>query len=246
MKRIIRTAALALTACMLAAACSKVVRYQEDTGTVTMSLDGDWQVAEMTRSSVSDYADLPSSGDFSIVVVNANDEEIPVTNPSEPLKLTVGNYIARASYGSTADEGFGKPCFAGEQNFIIEGGKTTEVKIVASLANCLVKMAYTDAFRSYYSDWSFTLTTGSGNSIGFAADETRAAFVDAYLVKVKGTLTTQGGSTRTFEETEYRNLRPATCYTMKFDASNIGQDSITITFDDSVTTVELGEVELND
>jgi len=51
--------------------------------------------------------------------------------------------------------------------------------------------------------------------------------------------------TQTFSK-EYTNLDEKTCYTFTFDANNVGGASVTITFNDTVETVDLDELELND
>ena len=61
---------------------------------------------------------------------------------------------------------------------------------------------------------------------------------------MEGVLTSET-KTQTFSA-EYTNLHEATAYTLYFDASKVGGSTITITFNDSVEEVELGNVELND
>lgn len=220
---------------------------KDDLGKVYFKLSQEKDVIDVvTKSEVSTYTSLPSADDFTLTVKNQNEESITISDLSVPTSLAVGNYTAKASYGSVDEEGFDKPCFVGETSFTVNGGQETEVSVTARLANCIIRLEYTDNFKNYYSDYSFTLTTGSGKVINFPASETRAAFVDAYMVKVSGTLTNQGCKTQSFEEKEYKNLEAAKCYTLKFDASNIGSPAITISFDDSVETVELGEIDLND
>ena len=45
---------------------------------------------------------------------------------------------------------------------------------------------------------------------------------------------------------DYSNLNEATAYTFNFDVTNVGGATITIKFNDTVETVELGDHELND
>lgn len=215
-------------------------------GKVSFNVSQQNTVTDITKSSVSSYTTLPSVEDFTITIEDSNGESISVSDPNALTTLKAGNYTAKTVYGSVSEEGFDKPCFIGEQQFTINGGESISVNIKASLANCLIRMEYTDNFKNYYSDYSFTLTTGRGAVINFPADENRATFVDAYLVRVKGELVNQGGKTQSFSEKEYRNLAAATCYTMKFDASNIGSASITISFNNNLETVELGEFDLNE
>ena len=80
--------------------------------------------------------------------------------------------------------------------------------------------------------------------VTFTKDETRAAFVDGYKFTVEGTLSSET-ATQTFTK-DFSNLDEATAYTLTFDVSNVGGSTITITFDDTVEEVALGNVELND
>ena len=231
---------------LLAVSCGKQ-QAEGPAGTVSFSLATEEEVADIiTRSSVSSFTTMPQAADFTVTVSGQDGEETPVTDLGGTLSLAAGNYTAKASYGSSSDEGFGKPYFLGQASFSVNGGAQTAVSIPVKLGNCIVKMEYTDTFRKYFSDWTFTLKTGQGNSFSFGPSETRAVFIDAYTVTLSGTLTNQGGKTQSLAAKEYRNLSAATCYTMRFDASNLGGESISISFNDSVTDVALGEFDLND
>ncbi len=244
MKRTIKAFALGLAALSLALSCNKSSEGEE--GMVSFQISQDEEIALVTKSSVSSYTSLPSPEDFTLVIVNSSDETIPVSDPKGLTTLPAGNYTVKASYGSAEVEGFDKPYFYGEQSFAVTGGQTTNVAVKAKLGNAIVKFEYTDSFRKYYTDYSFTLSTGSGTQIAFPSTETRAAFVDAYLIRVKGSLTSQAGKTQEFPEKEYKGLDAATCYTLEFDASNVGSSTVTISFNDTVEDVDLGETELND
>lgn len=237
-----------LTLCALAAALLVSCNRQEGGG-VHFCVAQDLSLLEVTKSQVSDYTSLPSGGDFDIVLTNSGGDEIysgtlSGYDGSTPLKA--GNYSVKATYGSASSEGFDKPFFEGEKSFSVSGGSTTAVSIPATLSNAIVKVQCTDLFKTYYPEYTITLTTGGGTSIEFTREETRAAFVDAYSISVAGTLTNQGGTTQTFSK-EYKSyLSAKTCYTLKFDVSNVGGGIITVKFDDTVDDVQLLDVDLND
>lgn len=236
-----------LTLCALAAALLASCAKQE--GGVHFSVAQDLSLLELTRSQVSDYTDLPSGGDFEIVLSKSSGDEIysgPLSLYDESTSLKAGNYSVKATYGNVSSEGFDKPCFEGEKNFSITGGGSTAVSIPVTLSNAIIKVSCTDLFKTYYPKYSFTVTTGGGTKIEFGQDETRAAFVDAYTISVAGTLTNQGGKTQTFSKDYKSYLSPKTCYTLKFDVSNVGGGKITVKFDDTVDDVQLSDVELND
>ncbi len=237
-----------LALAMLSAACSKH-QAEETDGNVSFSVSADSHVDVVTRSDVSDYATLPQAGNFTIVLTNAGGDEVYrglLEDYSSSTTLKAGNYSVKADFGSASEEGFNKPYFTGEKTFSVKGGETSTVAIPVALANSIIKVECTDRFKSYYTDYSFTVKTGGGTEIAFPKGETRAAFVDAYTISVSGSLTNQGGKTQVFKAKEYKSLSPKTCYTLKFDASNVAEGTITISFDDTVEDAVLTEVDLND
>ena len=234
----------ALAALTILAACSK---QSGSEGNVSFALDQQSDLIDVsTKSSVGDFTALPSASDFTVTISDEQDNITPVSDLSAPVTLAAGNYTATASYGSLSDEGFDKPCFKGEQSFAVTGGSSQTVTVRVKLAGCIVKFSFTEAFTDYFTDYTFNVTTGGGTAISVPKSETRAIFMDAYTFKISGTLTSQSGATQTFAEKEFKNLEPATCYTVKFDASNVGSNSITISFDETTIDADLVEVDLND
>ena len=159
-------------------------------------------------------------------------------------KLKQGYYVVTASYGSNAI-GFNRPVFKGAPvQFTIVGGETTAVKIEAELGNAIVRIEFTDMFKKYYSFDKLTLTQG-GSTIDFSPTETRGAFVEAATAfTLEGTFTAQSGAKTKFEK-EYQ-ARMTTCHRIKFDASNIGGNTIDITFDDKPSETITVDTELNE
>lgn len=158
-------------------------------------------------------------------------------------KLKQGYYVVTASYGSNA-VGFNSPVFKGAPvQFTIVGGETTAVKIDAELGNAIVRIEFTDMFKKYYSFDKLTLTQG-GSTIDFSPTETRGAFVEATEFKLEGTFTAQSGAKTKFEK-EYQ-ARMTTCHRIKFDASNIGGNTIDIKFDDKPSETIKFDAELNE
>ena len=105
-------------------------------------------------------------------------------------------------------------------------------------------MTFTEAFNNYYSDYTFKLTRGETTIATFNKGETKAAFVDPWKFKLEGTLVGEM-KTSTFSK-DYSNLSEATAYTFNFELTNVGGAAITIKFNDTVETIELGDYELND
>lgn len=231
----------------LIAAISCTKRQTEGNGRVAFAVSSNDIVADMTKSNVSDYTALPAAGDFTITILDESSSQFwsgKISEWDSSTPLPAGNYTVNASYGDIEDEGFDKPYFTGTQNFAVKGGETSSVSVPVALGNTIIKISCSEYFKKYYSDYTFKLTRGTAEIATFVKDETKGAFIDGYKIKVEGTLT---GELKTYSfEKEYSGLDEATAYTLNFDAPNVGGSTITISFNDTVETVELGDYELND
>ncbi|MGM9735556.1 MAG: DUF4493 domain-containing protein [Candidatus Cryptobacteroides sp.] len=242
-----RTIAAGMVMAAISLSCSR----QEDgagTGTVSFSVADDYLVADAVKSNVSDYTTLPSVSDFTLKITDADQVQVYsglLSGWDSATALPVGGYKASVSYGEEGVEGFDRPYFTGEKEFSVVGGISTAVSVPASLANTIVKMSFSTSFTNYFTDYTITVTTGNGNVISFPKGETRAAFVDAYKFTLSGTMTGQGGSVKSFSK-EFNSLDARTCYTVTLDATNVGSGTISVTFNDLVTIVELTDLELNE
>lgn len=231
----------------LIAAFSCTKSQTEGNGRVAFAVSSNDVVADMTKSNVSDYTALPAAGDFTITVLDELSSQFwsgKISEWDSSTPLPAGNYTVNASYGDIEDEGFDKPYFTGTQTFAVKGGETSSVSVPVALGNTIIKVSCSEYFKKYYSDYTFKLTRGAAEIATFVKDEARGAFIDGYKIKVEGTLT---GELKTYSfEKEYSGLDEATAYTLNFDAPNVGGSTITISFNDTVETVELGDYELND
>ena len=231
----------------LIAAFSCTKSQTEGNGRVAFAVSSNDVVADMTKSNVSDYTALPAAGDFTITILDESSSQFwsgKISEWDSSTPLPAGNYTVNASYGDIEDEGFDKPYFTGTQTFAVKGGETSSVSVPVALGNTIIKVSCSEYFKKYYSDYTFKLTRGAAEIATFVKDEARGAFIDGYKIKVEGTLT---GELKTyFFEKEYSGLDEATAYTLNFDAPNVGGSTITISFNDTVETVELGDYELND
>lgn len=232
---------------VLFAALSCTKNQMEGNGQVSFVLNGDYEIADLTKSNVSQYTTLPSSEDFNLSIADASSASVWKGKLSEwdsATLLKAGSYKVTASYGDMEEEGFDKPFFTGSADFTVAGGQTSEVQISARLGNTVIMIGCTENFRNYYKDYTFSLKRNNQHIVTFTKDETKAAFVDGYKFTLEGTLTSET-QTQTFSK-EYASLNEATAYSIVFDAANVGGSSITVTFNDNVETIDLGDLELND
>lgn len=226
-------------------ACTK--SQTDGSGQVSFEISGKYEVTDQTRSNVSDYTTLPSTGDFMISVSSTSSAYSwngKISEWDSSASLPAGNYKVTADYGSLSEEGFDKPFFTGSSDFAIIGGQVTSVPVSVSLGNTVVLVRCTDSFKNYYKDYSFELTRSGSTLATFAKGENKGAFVDGYRFTLEGTVAGPT-KTQTFSK-EYTSLNEATAYTFLFDVSNVGGSTITVTFNDNVETIDLGDVELND
>ena len=236
-------------------ACAKVHEEELETGTVSFTVSNNPQIADMTRSSVADFTSLPSGDDFDIAILDASSASVWSGKASEmdaAIQLLEGYYTVKASYGDETVEGFDKPYFVGEETFTVRGGENIEVPVPVELGNSIVKISCSQNFVNYFKEAVFTVKRqndiasfryGNGGNDFNAAYETRGLFVESYKFKVSAVLKTENGE-YDFEK-EYDGIDAATAYAVNFDITNVGGTAITVTFKDTVETVELEDIELN-
>lgn len=165
--------------------------------------------------------------------------------PSEEA-FKVGDYTMEAYSGSIDDEGFEKPYYYGSQDFTVYEDKTTEVNIVAKLANTMVSISYTDAFKNYFTNYSAELHSTGGNYISYSADEVRPAYLRPGTVSLSLSVTKPNGTKAT--------LQPATInalaqhhyrITLDVNGGEVGNAVLVISFDETLQT-ETVNIELSD
>lgn len=166
--------------------------------------------------------------------------------------LKNGNYKATVVAGDVADEGYDKAAFMGSANFAVQSRENTNVEITATIANALVKVEVTEAFKNYFvGGYELKLNTAADNEFDVTA-QTAPIFVAPTSFTVTGTAVKQAnqsgaeGTVVTLPEYKMENAAAQTLYTVKLDVENAGGAKLTITLNDNlVETIEI-EQELND
>lgn len=161
-------------------------------------------------------------------------------------KFRTGDYTLTATYGSIDDEGFEKPCFSGSTQFKVLDQQTATPSVTATLANTMVSVSYTDAFRKYMSDWSANVQADGGAYIAVAKDELRPAYIRPGNTKVNVSFTKPNGQSATLQVLNFKG-EARHHYTVTVDINNgqVGDAVMTVTFDDS-TVSESVDIELSD
>ncbi|MCH5345844.1 MAG: DUF4493 domain-containing protein [Muribaculaceae bacterium] len=202
-----------------------------------------------TRGSLN--IDAPKPEEFSITLT---DQATGATNTWASLadfpqsqQYKTGSYTLEATYGSLDTEGFDTPCFTGSTDLVVNEAQQTNATIVCSLANAMVAINYTDAFRAYFPDWKAELHASGGNYISFDKTETRAAFLRPGDVTLLLTLTMPTGAVTTFSPAMISNAQARHLYNVNIDVNggNVGTASLVISIDDSMADQSIS-IDLSD
>lgn len=163
--------------------------------------------------------------------------------------------------GATAcPEGIDMPYFEGRTRLrVVAGLEPTPVFVTVRVANTIVRIAFTERFRSYFPNGAaFTLTTDAGNEfpVKYTAGEpepTTYFYIRPTRFAIAGEATKQAPSptlppqTVKFAETVNASPEAGALYTYTFDVSGAGHtDGVTFTLNDDPIRTEVVDEELND
>lgn len=168
-------------------------------------------------------------------------------------QFPVGAYSLEAYSGDIEEEGLGKPYFAGSTTFNVYDGEQAQPTLVAKLANTAVSVEYTEAFMNYFTAYSTEIHSSNGTNyitmpeLTTAGTESEWVYVKPGNVDINITVTKQNGVSGTVKAATIENALAATHYHVTIDANGgeVGNASITVTFDDA-TTLEPIEIDVSD
>lgn len=151
-------------------------------------------------------------------------------------KFTTGQYKVEVRYGNPQRAGFNKPAFYGSTDVLVQENETTSVSLVASLANAMLSVTYTDAFRSYMADWNANAHTTGGEYVYYAKDETRPGYFNPGEMTLNVYVEKPNGKSSTFEVAKFNALaRHHYHVTVDVNNGDAGGDAVlVVTFDDTV------------
>ena len=236
-------------------ACSEEATNGEQKGEGRVTIDCvATTTVDDTRANVS--CTTPAAEDFTLKIEGvshtytadyANIAEFNADN-----YLNNGTYKASVVAGDVNEEGYDKATFAGSAQFTVEPRQETAVSVTATIANALVKVEVTEAFKNYFvGGYELKLATAAGNEFD-VTKQTAPIFVAPTSFTVTGTAVKQAnqsgaeGTVVTLPEYKMEKAAAQTLYTVKLDVENAGGAKLTITLNDTlVETIEI-EQELND
>ena len=235
-------------ACLGFAACSEdnPWRGSEGEGGISLKLQTSVDVRDavpLLRSGAPQL-EAPDAADFSVSLENIATEELKTWNTltdfNSQSSFPTGSYTLTAFYGSMEEEGFEKPFFSGSTEITVLEARQTDVELTASLANSMVSIEYTDAFKDYFLSYTPTVHSEGHSYIEFASDETRPAFIAPGEVSLTIDVTNPSGKSVTLQPASF----PAEArhhYHITFDVNRgpQGDNQLQIVFDDSLVTEDV-------
>lgn len=161
-------------------------------------------------------------------------------------QFTVGAYTLEAYYGAMEIEGFDAPYFYGKSDVDVTEGEQADASVTATLANCMISIDYTQAFKDFFPQYSASVHSPGGDYISFQSDETRAAYVRPGDVDLAVSITKQNGLSATIEPTSFQALAQHH-YHITFDVygGETGEGVLKVIFDDSIVQEDV-DVDVSD
>lgn len=136
-------------------------------GKLSLNLSTDDAVevrSPLTRANTT-VPDVPSVSSFGLTI--ESDKGKTYRYPSfsrfpSGEDFDIGDYTITASYGKADEEGFKKPYFVAAATATVSEGDEADVDLVATLANCMVTVDYTEDFKRFFPEHSAQLRSTGG------------------------------------------------------------------------------------
>ena len=238
---------------MLAPSCSETENFGTGNGRIVSSLSADNSVTESTAVSraAGSSAMEPALDSFALKIEKEDGSFSktwdPVSSFDPMTNFATGSYNVSASFGALETEGFDCPYYYGETKVTVYDSETAEANIVATLANTMVSVHYTEAFKKYFSSYSTVIHSNGGAYVEFVQDESRIAYVRPGEISMELDLTKTTGKNFKLNPASIPGAKPRTHYKINFDVNGgaVGDAKLVITFDETTVT-EPVEINLSD
>lgn len=192
----------------------------------------------------------PAVEDFSLKLVKADGSFTKTWDKladfDESDSFRSGEYTLEAFYGSIDEEGFEKPCYKGATQFKVNPGEQTEVAVTATLANSMISIEYTEAFKNYFVDYTTTAHSEGYGYNEFPKDCADAMYVAPGNVQISVAFTKPNGQSATVQPAQFTaEARHHYHITLDCNNGNVGDAQLVVRFDDTVEQEEV-VVDLSD
>lgn len=189
-------------------------RGSDTVGGISLTLSTDGRIAQHA-SRGDDYSSpiVPDGNAFAISLdshdgsYSKNWTNMEFFNNEEGFPI--GDYKIGAAFGDVNREGFELPCFKGESDVHVSPGDTSEVEVIATLANSMVSIRYNDDFIANFPEYSAAVQTPGHDWVVFAQNENRPAYIcpaTSGYTKVSVTMTNKAGQRVTVEPAKFQTF----------------------------------------
>ncbi len=217
-------------------------------GTINVQVSTDYRVEPVTRTSTTETteatttAQTPDVSEFALKLVSTDGSFSRSWNSladfDPTTKIPIGSYTMSAYYGDLEEEGFDKPYYLGQSDVTVRYRENSPVEIHCTLANVMVTVEYSEAFKKYFADYATTIHSTGGDYVKFVKDETRAAYVKPGQITIQTYLKKQNGIESTFEPAAITDAKARQHYRIKLDIADdaAGEAQLSISFDETTET----------
>lgn len=162
-------------------------------------------------------------------------------------QFPIGAYTVSAAYGDPAEEGFEKPAYFGSANVTVVENESTPVSLTATLANAMISVTYTDAFKKYMTSWGAEVHAEGGDYLYIGSEETRPLYFRTGDATLSVEFVKPGKTDKVKLQVLSFKAQARHHYHATIDVNNggVGEAVLNITFDDTVTE-EAIDIELSD
>lgn len=179
---------------------------------------------------------MVTASDLTITLRSADGKVDRTFNSIDDFDVTTryaaGGYTMTASFGTPDSEGFESPYYFGTASFTVLESRTTDVTLTASLANAMVSVTATDAFKQTFGAFTTTVHSSGGVYTDLTSYETRPVYVKPGTVTLTGNVTVSDKEL-TLALGEF-TAKAKTHYHVTLDATGAsGSLELSVTFDDN-------------
>ncbi len=162
-------------------------------------------------------------------------------------QFPIGAYTVSAAYGDPTEEGFEKPAYFGSAAVTVVENESTPVSLTATLANAMVSVTYTDAFKKYMTSWGAEVHAEGGDYLYIGSEETRPLYFRTGDATLSVEFVKPGKTDKVKLQVLSFKAQARHHYHATIDVNNggVGEAVLNITFDDTVTE-EAIDIELSD
>lgn len=182
---------------------------------------------------------------LNVTILDAADDTVKHLTNFDPalndrIELEAGAYSVIVTSGNRDSAAWETPFFYGKEECRIVADQLSDVQVVCKIANTKVTVDYSDSFKTYFPEYTATVSNSSG-SLVYEKGETRGGFFAAEKLTAVLNLTNTDGRTFVLKRV-FPNIEEKTHYNLKFtldegSGSNDAGGNFEITVDEEAEMI---------